>query len=265
MGETFKILQKVREQKPLIHHITNWVTIYDCANVVRTVGALPVMAHAEEEAADMAVLASALVLNIGTLTPTLVEAMKIAGLAANAKKIPIILDAVGTGATKLRDDKTAELLKELRIDIIKGNASEIAKISGMDVYTKGVEAVKVEGNLQEIARKLAQQKEATVVITGKQDIITDGTSLYLCNNGDAMMGNIVGTGCMVTSVIGAFAAVEKDHARAAAAALVVFGIAGEIAAKHSAGPGTFKQNFYDALYNLNEQEIEKLERLDKLQ
>lgn len=264
MGETFKILERVREQKPLVHHITNWVTIYDCANVVRTVGALPVMAYAEEEAADMAIIASALVLNIGTLTTDLIEAMKIAGKAANAKNIPVILDAVGVGATKLRDDKTGELLKELQIDVIKGNSSEIAKIAGMDVYTKGVEAGKVEGDLKEIAGRLALQKNATVVITGKQDIITDGTSLYLCKNGDAMMGSIVGTGCMATSVIGAFAAVEKNYAKAAAAALVVFGIAGEIAAKHSAGPGTFKQNLYDALHNLNEQDVEKMERLEKL-
>ncbi len=265
MKETFKILQKIREQKPLVHHITNWVTIYDCANVVRTVGALPVMAHAEEEAADMAVIASALVLNIGTLTPELIEAMKLAGEAANAKNIPVVLDAVGVGATKLRDDKTVELLKQLRIDIIKGNSSEIAKIAGMDVYTRGVEAGKVEGDLKEIAVSLARQREATVVITGKQDIITDGNSLYLCSNGDPMMGSIVGTGCMATSVIGAFAAVEKDYAKAASAALVVFGIAGEIAAKHSAGPGSFKQNFYDALHNITEQDIERLERLEKIQ
>jgi hydroxyethylthiazole kinase len=264
MGETFEILQKVREQKPLVHHITNWVTIYDCANVVRAVGALPVMAHAEEEVADMAVLASALVLNIGTLTADVVEAMKIAGEAANAKKIPVVLDAVGAGATKFRDDKTTELLKELQIDIIKGNSSEIAKVAGMDVYTKGVEAGKVEGNLIEIATTLARKREATVVITGKQDIITDGTSLYVCNNGHSMMGNIVGTGCMATSVIGAFAAVERDYAKAASAALAVFGIAGELAAQQSAGPGTFKVNLYDALFNMGEQDINKMERMERL-
>ncbi len=264
MNEIFGMLERVREQKPLVHHITNWVTIYDCANVVRTVGALPVMAHAEEEVADMAVLASALVLNIGTLTADIIEAMKIAGEAANAKNIPVILDAVGAGATKLRDEKTAELLKELRIDIIKGNASEIAKIAGMDVYTKGVEAGKVEGDLKEIACQLARKREATVVITGRQDIVAGGNSLYLCSNGDAMMGSIVGTGCMATSVIGAFAAVEKDYAKAASAALSVFGIAGEIAAQHSAGPGTFKINFYDTLYNISEQDVEKLLRMEKL-
>lgn len=264
MQETFEMLKKIKEEKPLIHHITNWVTIYDCANIVRTVGALPVMAHAQEESADMALIASALVLNIGTLTLDIVEAMKSAGKAANTKNIPVVLDAVGAGATKLRNDKTAELLKILRIDIIKGNASEVAKIVGMDVSTKGVEAGRVEGDLKEIATHLASQKKATVVITGKQDIITDGRSLYLCNNGDQMMGSIVGTGCMAASVIAAFAAVEQDYAKAASSALSVFGIAGEIASQHSRGPGSFKQNLYDALYNITEQEIEQLERLDKV-
>src|SRR3989339_600773 len=143
MNETAELLKKVKEQKPLIHHITNWVTIYDCANIVRAIGALPVMAHAKEEAADMAKIASALVLNIGTLTNELIESMKLAGKAANEKGAPIVLDAVGVGATKLRDDKALELLKDLKIDIIKGNASEIAKLAGEDVQTKGVESTKV--------------------------------------------------------------------------------------------------------------------------
>src|SRR3989338_7247812 len=161
MSESAELLKKVREEKPLVHHITNWVTIYDCANVVRAFGALPVMAHAKEEAADMAKIANALVLNIGTLTIELIESMKIAGKAANEKGIPIVLDAVGVGATKLRDDKALELLNELRIDIIKGNSSEIARLAGMQVQTKGVEATKVEANLVELARKLANEKKAT--------------------------------------------------------------------------------------------------------
>src|SRR3989338_5751009 len=244
MSETTALFNRIKEQKPLVHHITNWVTIYDCANIVRAIGALPVMAHAKEEAADMAKIASALVLNIGTLTTELIESMKLAGRAANEKKIPIILDAVGVGATKMRNDKAAELLNELHIDIIKGNASEIAKLAGMDVQTKGVETTKVEANLIDVAKKLASEKKATVVITGKEDIITNGTETYICKNGHVMMGSIVGTGCMVASVIGAFAAVEKNYVKAASAALVVFGIAGELAARRASGPGTFKEAFY---------------------
>lgn len=138
MIEAAEILRKLRDEKPLVHHITNWVTIYDCANIVRAIGALPVMAHAKEEAADMAKIANALVLNIGTLTTELIESMKLAGKAANEKGIPIVLDAVGVGATKLRDDKAFELLNDLKIDIIKGNSSEIAKFAGENVQTRGV-------------------------------------------------------------------------------------------------------------------------------
>ena len=261
--ETVELLKKIKEQKPLVHHITNWVTIYDCANIVRAIGALPVMAHAKEESGDMAKIAGALVLNIGTLTNELIESMKIAGKAANEKKIPIILDAVGVGATKLRDDKALELLNELKIDIIKGNASEIAKLAGEQVETKGVEATKVEADLIEVAKKLANDKKATVVITGKEDIVTNGTDVYLCQNGHNMMGSIVGTGCMVASVIGAFAAVEKDYAKAAASALACFGIAGELASRNSTGPGSYKQSFYDEIYNLNETDIHDMEQLEK--
>jgi hydroxyethylthiazole kinase len=230
---------------------------------VRAVGALPVMAHAKEEAGDMSKIASALVLNIGTLTNELIEAMKIAGKAANKKGIPIVLDAVGVGATKLRDDKALELLNELKIDIIKGNASEIAKLAGMEVQTKGVEATKVEANLIEVAQKLANDKKATVVLTGVEDIITDGGDVYLCKNGHDMMGSIVGTGCMAASVIGAFAAVEKDYCKAAASALVCFGIAGELASRNSTGPGSYKESFYDEIFNLDEIDIHDMEKLEK--
>ncbi|MBN2067771.1 MAG: hydroxyethylthiazole kinase, partial [Candidatus Diapherotrites archaeon] len=125
MLEAGKILEKVRSKKPLVHHITNWVTIYDCANIVRAVGALPVMAHAIEEVEEMQAIASALVLNIGTLTPELVESMIAAAKKANSEQHPVVLDAVGVGATKLRNEKALEILDFARIDIVKGNASEI--------------------------------------------------------------------------------------------------------------------------------------------
>ncbi|MBU1006034.1 MAG: hydroxyethylthiazole kinase, partial [Candidatus Omnitrophica bacterium] len=140
----YGILEKVREEKPLVHHLTNWVTIYDCANIVKVFGGAPVMAHAPEEAADMAELSSALVLNIGTLTSDFIESMKIAAKAANKKGIPVTLDICGAGATKFRDEKCFELLKDAKIDIIKGNASEVARIAGEDVRTKGVDSSKVE-------------------------------------------------------------------------------------------------------------------------
>lgn len=263
MTEAAELLKKIKEQKPLIYHITNWVTIYDCANIVRAIGALPVMAHAKEEATDMSKIANALVLNIGTLTNELIESMKIAGKAANEKGIPIVLDAVGVGATKLRDDKALELLNELKIDIIKGNSSEIARLAGEKAETKGVEATKVETNLIELAKKLANERKATVVITGKEDIITNGTDVYICKNGHEMMGKFVGTGCMAASVIASFAAVEKDYTKAAASALVIFGITGELASRRATGPGSYKESFYDEIFNLDETDINDMEKLEK--
>ena len=258
-----EVFERLRKSKPLVHHITNWVTIYDCANMTRAFGALPVMAHAREEAADMASIASAVVLNIGTLTPELIEAMILAGKSANRKNIPVVLDAVGVGATKLRNDKAAELLNSVKIDIIKGNASEIAKLAGENVVTKGVESTKVEGSLIGIAKKLANERKSVVVITGKEDIVTDGKKVYLVSNGHEMMGCMVGTGCMAASIIGAFAGVEKDYAKAAAYALSCFGIAGELAAAKSQGPGSFHEHFYDEVYNLNSEKIEKMSKIEE--
>ncbi|MDD5236806.1 MAG: hydroxyethylthiazole kinase, partial [Candidatus Omnitrophica bacterium] len=138
--DVYRLLEKIKAAKPVVHHLTNWVTIYDCANIVKVLGGSPIMAHAKEEAAEMAAIASSLVLNIGTLTPGLVEAMKRAGKSANAKGIPVILDACGTGSTQLRDKKSAQLLNRVKISIIKGNASELARVSGEDVKTRGVDS-----------------------------------------------------------------------------------------------------------------------------
>jgi hydroxyethylthiazole kinase len=266
MPEVYQLLDKIRAEKPLVHHITNWVTIYDCANITRTIGALPVMAHAVEESAEMVSIASALVLNIGTLTPQLIESMISAGKAANQKGIPIVLDAVGAGATKLRTDSANRIMKEVKIDIIKGNSAEIGILAGAKAEVKGVEAMGVEGDPVELAKKLAEDEEAAVVITGKQDIVSNGSDTYLINNGHEMMGSIVGTGCMAASVIGCFAAVEKDYAFASTSALVCFGIAGELAAKsdESKGPGTFKEVFYDEVYNLDSQKIKALQNFQKV-
>ena len=259
--QTYSILEKVRTQKPVVHHLTNWVTIYDCANIVKVFGASPVMAHAAEEVADMAGIASSLVLNIGTLTPEFIESMKIAAKAANTKGIPVVLDVCGAGATKLRDDKCFELLDEVKINIIKGNASEVARIAGEDVQTKGVDSTEVEKDLIEIAKSLAEKRDCTVVITGVEDIIVNKDSQYIVKNGHELMSHIVGTGCMAASLIGTFAAVESDLAKASAAALACFGVAAELAAKEAKGAGSFKEKLFDAAYNLNEEQVEGMSKV----
>jgi len=258
------IFLRIRQRKPVIHHLTNWVTIYDCANIVKCIGGSPIMAHAPEEVAEIVNIASSLVLNIGTLTIDFVESMKIATRAANLRKIPVILDPCGAGATGLRDRKSLELIDFFYVDIIKGNSSEIAKIAGEDVKTKGVDAGEVKKDMLSIARKLAKNKQCTVVVTGKEDIVSDGNSTYIVKNGDEMLTHVVGTGCMVNSVIGTFAAVENNLCFAAVSALVCFGISAEIAAKISKGPGSFKTNLFDCLFSLDSKTIEKMVNIEKI-
>lgn len=264
MEDIGAILENLRGKKPLVHHLTNWVTIYDCANICRTLGSLPIMAHAPEEVAEMQGISNSLVLNIGTLTKEFVDAMVIAGKAANGKGNAVVLDAVGAGATKMRTDAVKKLMEEVRIDVVKGNSAEIGVIAGVEAEVKGVEAISVRGKPRELTKELAKQSGAVVVSTGKIDHVSNGKNTYAIGNGHDLMGAIVGTGCMSASVMASFCAVEKDYAKAAAAALGVFGIAGEIAAEGSRGPGTYKEKFYDALYNLDAKTVNRMRKVELL-
>ncbi len=255
------LAKRIVKERPIIHHLTNWVTIYDCANVVKVLGASPVMAHAADEVAEMSGIASSLVLNIGTLTEDFVTAMKIAAESANKKGIPVILDVCGAGATALRDRSCLELITGSKIDIIKGNASEVARIAGENVKTRGVDSSGVKTDLKRLSRKLALKYKCTVVITGKEDIVSDSRKSFIVKNGTELMSYIVGTGCMAASVIGTFAAVEKDLAIAAAAGLAYFEIAAECAAKKSKRPGTFKEFLYDYLYLLDKKTINRMQKI----
>lgn len=258
------MLEKVRKEKPLVHHITNWVTIYDCANVCRALGSLPVMAHAFQEVKEMQGISKALVLNIGTLTDDLVDSMIEAGKHANEKGNPVVLDAVGAGATTMRTDAVKKLIKEVKIDVIKGNAAEIGVIAGVEAEVKGVESINVKGDPKDLVKKLAEEVNSTVVATGKVDYISNGKETYAVDAGHDMMGSIVGTGCMATSVIASFCAVEKDYAKAAASALAVFCLAGEYAATESKGPGSYKENFYDAIFNMDTETINKNQKVQEI-
>jgi hydroxyethylthiazole kinase len=259
----YATLERVRAAKPLVHHITNWVTIYDCAQMTRATGALPVMAHAEEEVEDMVSISSALVLNIGTLTPELVRAMVRAGRKANGRKIPVVLDAVGAGATPLRTNACKELMSGVRFSVVKGNAGEVATLAGAEAEVRGVESGRVGGDVAELAAGLAKAVNASVAVTGAVDIVTDGLATYRVANGSPMMGRVVGTGCMAGSVIAAFCAVEKDAALAAAHALACYGIAGQLAAEDGAskGPSSFKTAFIDRMESLSREDVDGLARI----
>ncbi len=222
----------------------------ETANITLCAGASPVMAHAKEEVAEMVAAAGALVLNIGTLTSEQIESMLIAGRRANELRITIVLDPVGAGATRLRTDSARRLLSELRISIVRGNLAELATLAGFEAKIAGVDSHETGTNAEAVAHQLAKKNHGVAAITGAIDIVSDGTRLALISNGHPMMGRVTGTGCMSTSVTACFAALESDHFLATVAALAAFGLAGEIAARNSQGPGTFHAQLYDALANL---------------
>ena len=236
----------VRSKTPLVHQITNYVTVNDCANVTICIGASPVMSHAVEDVKDMIAIADALVLNIGTLDEIQIKGMLEAGKAASKKGIPIILDPVGAGATPYRTQTAELLMKELSISVIKGNAGEIGTLAGVDAFVRGVDSQKLSGDPVETAKNLALSASCVVVISGADDIVSDGKRIAVVSNGDSLMGKISGSGCMASAVCGAFAAVS-DHFEGCVAAMAAFGIAGELAAEKSAGPGSFKPAFLDAV------------------
>lgn len=249
-------LGKIKEEKPLVHHITNFVVMNETANATLCLGALPVMAHANEEVSEMVQAAGALALNIGTLTPELVDSMVIAGKRANELNVPIVLDPVGAGATTLRTEASRRLIEEPKIDIIRGNSAEVSILAGRGGEIKGVEAVGDKGSIEQIAKEFASEKENVVAITGKEDVVSDGRRTAIIKNGDFMLSTITGTGCMATTTIAAFAATEEDRFLAAAGGLVVFGLAGEKAAAVAKGrPGTFHVALYDALATLTPEDI----------
>lgn len=241
------ILSAAREKTPLVHHITNYVTVNDCANITLCAGGAPVMAHAPEEVEEMVQYAGALVLNIGTLDTAQIESMMKVGKAAAERDIPIILDPVGAGATTMRTDAAQRLMDQLPIAILKGNAGEIGVLAGVDAKVRGVDSAGITGDPVEIAQAYAERTGMTVVMSGQTDIISDGSRALLVENGHPLMGAISGTGCMAASVTGVFAAVGPDRLTSAAAALATFGIAGERAAQRASGPGSFKVALFDAL------------------
>ena len=245
-------LRTMAEKKALVHHITNWVTINDCAQIVRHWGCLPVMAHAADEVAEMAGLAGALVLNIGTLTPELIEAMLIAAKVANARGIPVVVDAVGAGATKLRTNESKRLLEEAKIDILKGNAGEIATLAGVEAEVRGVESISVGGDVGATAKALAATLGNVVAVTGETDVVSDGERVFRVKGGHPLMGRVVGTGCVGTSTVGCFATAGGDLLERAGEALACFGLAGQRAAKVAKGPGDFMGAFFNEIALISE-------------
>ena len=256
-------LQAVRAQRPLIHNITNYVVMNSTANALLALGASPVMAHALEEVEELAANAGAVVLNIGTLSPPWIEAMFRAGRAARTHGVPVVLDPVGAGATSLRTRTARRLLAEAGPTVVRGNASEILALLEDEAHARGVDSRHTVDQARAAALQLARAHQTVVAVTGPEDFVTDGTRQARIRNGHPLMARITGSGCAASAIIGALAAVQPDPYTAAVAGLVVFGIAGEMAATDLPLPGTFQVRLIDALDEIEESELRRGIRLDE--
>src|ERR687897_2921050 len=247
-GETLRAL---RDRKPLVHQITNYVVMNETANATLALGALPVMAHAREEVEEMVGLAGALAINIGTLSPHWVEAMLAAGKAANERGVPVVLDPVGAGATAYRTETARRLLDAVDVAVLRGNAGEVATLVGVAAEVRGVESVGGGGDPAELAREAARTLGVVASVTGAVDHVSDGERAAAVANGHELLAAITGTGCMATALTGCFLAGKDDPFEAAVEALVAFGVAGEDAAADARGPGSFHVALYDTLAGLD--------------
>lgn len=268
------ILENVRTKTPLVHNITNYVTVNDCANMVLACGGSPIMADDSLEVEDITSICNALVINIGTLNSRTIESMILSGKKANELNIPVILDPVGAGASKLRTETTNRLLREIKFSVIRGNISEIKSIAVGSTSTIGVDANEMdkisEENLCEgvkFAKDLAKSTDAVIAITGPIDIVTDSTTTYIIRNGHVKMGYITGTGCMLTSIIGAFCGANPDDIlKATAAAVSAMGLCGELAYKkveeRNEGTGSLKVYLIDYMSSIDRKALEEGIRIE---
>lgn len=248
--ELAKSLELVRARAPLVHNITNFVVMNFTANALLAVGASPVMAHALEEVEDMVDLAGALVLNMGTLDGPWVASMLRAARRAKVKKVPVVFDPVGAGATPFRSRVAAQLVEEGLVNVIRGNGSEIMALHQAGGRTKGVDSTESSSRALDSASFLSERWGCTVCVSGAQDFVVTRGQVTMIENGVPLMTKVTGMGCTATALIGAFAAVEPSLHKATIAAMGVMGVAGEMAASACPLPGSFVAAFLDSLYVL---------------
>ncbi len=245
-------LHAVREQKPLVVNITNYVVMNNTANALLAIGASPIMAHSREEMAEMMSFSGALVINIGTLDSLWIPRMMVAVEQANNHNKVVVLDPVGCGASKLRTQTSRQIADAANKLIIRGNASEIIALAGEQGTSKGVDSTDSSEAAVGAAQYLAKTYQCNVVVSGETDFIITADRQIKLNNGHVMMTYVTGMGCTLSALTGAFAAVGEETGLAAAA---VLGVAGEIAAEQSKGPGSLQLNLLDALYLLDEETL----------
>lgn len=267
-----QLIPAIREKQPLVHNITNYVTVNDCANIVLAMGASPIMADDAGEVEDILSICDSLVLNIGTLNARTIESMLIAGRKANALGKPVILDPVGNGASALRTQTTNRLLEEIRFAVIRGNISEIKVAASGLGQTRGVDANDADAanisTTQQIAADLARSTQAVVAITGAVDIISDGNRTYAIKNGHPLMGRITGTGCMCSCLVGSFCGLGGDYLEAAATAVTVMALAGELAQaqveKAGLGTSSLRMGIIDTVSKMDAKTLERGMKIELL-
>jgi len=251
------LLKKLRVEQPLIHCITNIVVANFQANGLIAIGASPVMADAVEEAAEIASISACTVLNIGTLNHNTVEAMILAGKSAVEHGKPVVLDPVGAGASAYRKNTVLRILNEVNVTLLRCNAGELAAIADVEWQAKGVDAGQGDMDIEALAKLVAAHYDCLVAVTGPEDIVTDGKKVVSISGGHPIMTRITGTGCLLSSVTGAFLAVGNENPlEAVATALTYYKKAGEKAEKLSYGPGDFATLFLNTLNTLHEQDLD---------
>lgn len=269
--EVGKLLNEVRNKKPLVHNITNYVTVNDCANILLALGASPIMADDIREAADITAISSALVINIGTLNERTIESMIASGKKANELNIPVVFDPVGAGASEFRNTTTKRIIEEIKINVLRGNMSEIKFIAGVQANTKGVDASEADtkgGNDEgvNIAKSLAEKLNCIVAITGVTDIVSDGQRVAILENGHKMLADVTGTGCMTTALVGGFCGAGSDYFIGAISGIISMGIAGEVAFEKAGkiGTGSFHISIIDTISNLNNEIIGSMAKVSEI-
>jgi len=259
-----RLMSKVREKTPMVHHMTNDVVTNLTANVTLCLGAAPVMAPCEREVEEMVAVASALLLNIGTLDDQLVQSMLIAGRKANEVGVPVILDPVGAGATTLRTEAAKKILDQVKVTVLRGNAGETLTLAGEGGKVRGVDSLQDIGELDYAVASFAKERELIAAVTGPVDIVCDGTVKIKVKNGHELLGRVTGTGCSATTAVAAFVGASPDEPlQAAACSLAVFGVAAEQAAGEVAGPGTFVPKLLDWLANIDDYTIRRRVRIEE--
>lgn len=267
------LLDEVRKEVPLVHNITNYVTVNDCANAVYAIGASPIMADDIKEVEDIAAISNALVLNIGTLNQRTVESMIAAGKKANNVGIPVVFDPVGAGASAFRNETVKRILEHVKITIIRANLSEMSFIAGLKVATKGVDSADNDASNDAImvAKDVANKYHCVAAITGAVDTVSDGNRICLLSNGVKFLSKVTGTGCMTSALVGAFAGtcsiINKDlYYEAAIMGISTMSISGELSAEKNekAGTGSFHIGIIDEISKLTEDTLKNKIKYEEL-